>query len=162
MSLIRAALSYYSIHRHTDTGLNSMDDRPRHLRVRTGPGGCWSVSASGRRRAASSSAPPWRESPGERRACRALRALPSRLQTWITVTQSDNNIRQNITPWTDTHMPAVSYAGANVGGRALGVMLMKQHSPVICRLLFHCQNFEITRRNIWIKCNFFKGKCKIN
>lgn len=53
----------------------------RHLRVRTGPDGCWSVSASGRKRAASSNAPPWRENPGERRASRAWRALPSRSQT---------------------------------------------------------------------------------
>lgn len=77
--------------RHTDAGLESMDDRPRHLRVRTGPGGCWSASASGRRRAASSNAPPWRESPGERRAFRAWRALPSRSQTWNTATQADSN-----------------------------------------------------------------------
>lgn len=77
-----------STDRHTGTALNRRDQRPRHLRVRTGPGGCWSASASGRRRAASSSARRWPESPGGRRACRAWRALPSRSQTWITATQS--------------------------------------------------------------------------
>lgn len=45
-------------------------------------------------------------------------------------------------------MPAVSYAGANVGGRALGVMLVKQHSPV-----------EITRRNE-LNAIYLKGNVK--
>lgn len=71
-----------------------MDGKRRHLRVRTGPGGCWSVWASGRRPAASSSARRWQESPGARRVCRAWPALPSRSLTWIIVTL----LRLQVTP----------------------------------------------------------------
>lgn len=73
-----------------------------------GPGGCWSVWASEKRRADGSSAPLWRESPDGRRASRASRALPFLLSTYVTRETKD------IGKWLDTdsrRVPMVCLTG---------------------------------------------------
>lgn len=129
-------------HRDTHQWFHNIDDRPRHLRVRTDPGGCWSASASGRTPVASSSALPWPESPGERRASPAWRALPSRSQTWITATQSHCNTLQ--TPKCRLHYSTTT--------QPLYRMLIRAHVSCV-RMGYSAIMLEITQEECvdWIK-----------
>lgn len=110
----RMPSDFYSLLTHADVALiiishsipyenHHASYRPTHniwravnIHVQKDPGGCSSVSASGKRLAASSNAPQSQESPGERRASRAWQVRPSRSQTWITPPKS--TFKQNTFP----------------------------------------------------------------